>query len=644
MKQRLFSENLLFNSLFIIAVLVLPLFRIVSAIEFDDSNTDTILFPHDQLDNFALARFKDDNATSYSLVFWDRFAITVLKAPSSTSRQGSLGFKERIQQQLTIKPLNTGDSVVEAGVRFSRFDLWDDEYAIVVCELDKIYEGLTPVLMPFENQIMEFDQWFSASSSHAALSSVVTHDSFQQLLMVPLVFDPESYHELPGWVTAEHDGSTIEATEALNSPALPGMSCLGQNNDGHSELIFLGIKPDRQIYQYNKVNGDQIDQIVQIPFAPLERVTHLVATTAGISQGQSNRWHYSSDGSITLLSLSINDVLNQFGLKTDSNNEGYLCQSKCTAGTAPAGQDYCRTHKGKNKTFYVLEGRLVEWALVENGELPDHARYADADSGCSETRALCFVMSGEVSGFGEVDEDKGCNIGDGRGNYFDYLVPVTVSDAGATEDPEESTLPTINDTNSTADYSGNPHVIVITNPGFTEPLPLTPELGGSPPDLQPPGPERSGPDNNIVIIAVVLPAGIIMVAVVAGSSFYCYYKKPANTGSSDSEQNRLIEERSSPPPSPGTGSDGASNIPVQTLGESGGTTTDVILRSGSAVDLRTLEVIEPRGNTLEVHVEREPPPPVVTLPPVEGFIMIPDSERHVNTRPNIKKSKVPDSD
>ena len=646
MKQDSISESLLFNGLYIAAILVLALFCTVSAIGFEDPDTDTGRLPFNQLDSFALARFRDDNASSYSLVFWGRYAITVIKAPSSAlSPEGSSAFTERIIQQLSIKPLNTADSVDEAGVLFSRYDIWNSEYAIVVCELNTIYEGLTPVQMPFENGIIEFDQWFNAPSSHSSLSAVVDSDHSQKLFMVPLTFDPDSYREQPGWITAEHDGSTFQATEMLNDRVLSGMSCLGQNHDGPPELMFLGIKPDQQIYQYNKPDGDPVAQIAQVPFLPLERIIHLIATTAGIRQGQPNRWHYSLDGTVTQFSLSSNDVLSQFGQPPDTENNGYLCQSKCTIGTAPADERYCRTGKGKYQSFYVLEGRLVEWVLVKNGDLPDHVRYADAESDCTRAQPMCFVASAQTAGFGEVDEYNRCNIGDGSDSYFDYRVPVIISDEDATADSEEPASPALTHLNTTEDFSGKPHVVVITDSGFSAPPQLTFRNNSNDPDHGLPGPETTKSNNEqIIVIAIAMPAAIITSVIVAGLTFYCYCRKPANTSNRDAERTRLFEEHDSSPPSSPPVSGDVRYIPLRTLSGGSGASPGLLLRTDSSDTQKTLDRFEPRPKTIEVYADVEPVETEESSPPEEGVILIPPEERLIDNRPNRSKSKIPDGD
>ena len=183
------------------------------------------------------------------------------------------------------------------------------------------------------------------------------------------------------------------------------------------------------------------EQFVQIPFLPLEKVLHLITSTAGISQNQANRWRYRESGTISLLSISTNDILKLLEEEPDKTNKGYLCQANCAAGTIPTGKGVCRTHKGPSQSFYVLEGRLVEWAYINNGQLPDHAMTANADPDCATRDPLCFVAVAGVTGFGEVLENKGCSIGDDKGLYFDYFVPVVVSDGGATVDPDSPHSP-----------------------------------------------------------------------------------------------------------------------------------------------------------------------------------------------------------
>ena len=646
MIQGLLTGSLLRSGLLMLAVLVFPFLRMVSAFEPPGFDTDTLGLDPGQLDNFGLARFSDTNETSYSLIFQDRFAITVVRVPAG---QSASDIESRAKKYLTISPWNTPDPVAAAGVLFSRVRIWKKDHAILVCEINKIYEGLTPVLMPYETNLEQFGQWLNTSSDHRALSTVVNMDQ-HRLLMVPLTFDPKTYRKLPGWITAEHSGSALQATEALNRQVLPGMSCLGQNNNGRFELMFLGIKPDREIYQYNKPEGEQVEQIVQIPFLPFETFVHLIATTAGISQAESNRWRYSGDGSVSLLALTSNDILDLFDWEPDYNHEGYLCQSDCAAGTAPFGAGYCRTRTGRYTSFYFLEGRLVEWEVIKNGDIPADVRYADAEPDCLAPRPLCFVTQAGATGFGEVVENKGCDIGNGEGIYNEYFVPIVISDGGAAADPEEPTLPVSNDTNSTEDYTGRSHVVVLTNPGFTEPNSLTPGENGQVPDLEPPSPKVNDESRvQIFSIAAAVPTAIVILAFSAAVSIYCFYRKSANANSGD-EQTRLLEEppsSPSPPPSP---------LPSFPGGEAGNTialdtfdsvaTSALPVRSGGNGPMAGLTVADDRVRTVLAEIETddtEQMPPSLAEP-VEGIILIPVDERHGDNRPKVTKTRVSGQD
>lgn len=643
----------------VLTILILPLCRVIFAIEVNASGTDVATLPRGLLDNYALAWFRDNNETSYSLLFWDRFAVTVVSSPSTNHSKQP--FRERIQQNLVIKPVNTPEVVAPAGVEFVRYEMLNSGYALAVCELNRIYEGLTPVLMPFEQGIESFGQWFNASAPQPALSAVVNRHS-HNLLMIPLTFDPFAYKDMSGVITAEHDGSTLQAATALNEQILPGMSCLGQA-DNDQELMFLGIKPDRQVYQYNTTDGDPVDPLLQISFLPLEKVIHLVATTAGISQSQANRWRFSSDGSIGALALSSNDILSLFDLETVDHTGGYLCQVECSAGTAPPGQKVCQTRRGQYSSFYVLEGRLVEWVFVQDGQLPGHVRYADADSTCTNaSHPICFVAVAETAGFGDIDENKGCNIGNGRGNYFHYYVPVVVSDGGATIAPEEPTLPGINDTNATSEYSGSPTVIVVTNPGFSEPSPF-PVTNSSNGTIGPSVHQQAGNStgNSLIVMAILLPTGIISLIVFAITGIYYLFRKSPRPPSTDL-YHRLLEEESpssdsslSPTPSYSDSSTPQLRDICQLRCSRGATGSDLIIRPGTEnllpVQPYNSHRQENQRQTIEVEVEIEAghiedmpeDMPDESVEP-QGITLTPPEERSVNHRPDVPKSVVSEDD
>ncbi|WP_062267963.1 hypothetical protein [Endozoicomonas arenosclerae] len=632
------SERLIRPILLMLAIIVLPLLRFASALEPPDTHPDTIVLPFGDLDTYALARFRDDNTRSYGIIFWDRFIITSVKSPSPT--QSDLKFRERVLEQLSITPLNTPEHIESSGVTFCQHQPTDEEYSILVCELDRIYEGLTPVLMPFEREVDSFNQWLNSSTSSSVISAVADINEQNQLLIIPLSFDPRNYQSLPGWIVAEHDGSSFTATQTVTQLVLPGMSCLGQSSWPQQELMFLGFKPDRQIFQYNKPDGEQF---LQIPFLPLEQVIHLVASSAGVSQHQANRWQFRTDGSATALAITTHDILKLFGEETDQSLEGYLCLSDCSTGTAPRGKGFCRTRKGKSSSFYVLEGRLVEWEFIQKEPLPDEAMHPETDSRCTVTYPVCFVAVAEVTGFGEVYDKEGCDIGDDLGPYSEYFIAIIESDKGATVDPEQPTLPVINNSNSTADYSGSPHIIVITNPGFTEPSQPS-FIGGNdshPPDLIPPDPvDNSSIDHQTLIIIIVVPAAGLTLVVVIASSACLYYIRKKRHSQAPEERHRLIEEDTSPPPPP---DEGTVVIPMSTI--SGGASVSPVIRI-SQDQLFTVD--RPRSNDigtmLEPHSTTDNPndPPALHAPPIEGIILIPPEERTPDTPSSVPKSRLPE--
>ncbi len=515
---------------------ILPFLRVVHALDNLPSGSDTVSLSTGELDAIALVKLVKGLSPSYGVIFWDRYIVTVIEIPDKDLSRSDIYYL--LKKNLSIQPVNTPNPISASSIETVQFILLSAPYYMVVAELNEIFEGLTTIKIPFEEGYLTFNSWLE-QSNQKVVSAVIDQIENNQLLELPLTFDPETYNEISDLIIARHNGSALQDTRALEPFILPGMSCLGQNTE-YNQLMLLGLKDDTSIFQYNQPNGEQW---VEIPFQPFDYFIHIIATTAGLSQTVSNRWA----DEISPLTLTEGDILDFFELHSDESRGAYLCHSHCSAGSVPVGSDVCTTRKGKYKDFQVLEGRLEIWATEKNGNIPVNAMRVPSGGNCSTGDAICFVEQDKTLEFGGVVTGKGCDTGQQQGSYYFYFVPLIMSDGGATLDPgQQTSAPDISPENSTEDYTGATRVTEISNPGFTEPTQLTDAIGGgSDPDLAPTETPTSSSGTEILMIVIIgSVAGVSILAMAGFTAVYCIRRRSTCTRELDNP----LPDSDSPPP------------------------------------------------------------------------------------------------
>ena len=443
MKKSVRAVKAVFLWLWLVA---LPIFRIAFAADLSSSG-DTVIAPVRGLDATALVYNASGKPVSYGLIFWDRFLLTVIKGPDSQDKKYQ--FTRQVLEDYRVQPVNTTGEVKPVQLIKLRYQQTGGD-AIVVAELGEAIGQLTPVRLAYELPLANFSQWFTESSG-TAVSPLVDIDE-NQLLELPLAFHDNSYNVLPGFITAEHDGSGLVSPEELLLYFLPGTLCLGTDPASH-QLLLLGYKTDRVVYQHDTPEGERK---LLIPFLPFTTINHLLATTAGISQSQSSRWVAVSHEQVSALALTVNDVLDEFGQDGLNPVNGYLCQANCEIGTAPENQAYCQVPSGQFFQFLSLEGRLEEWQQGSDDNesvAPDPVTGQVQEPDCLSPPVICFQFKGKNSEFGTLTE-KGCLSASGEESASDYFIALVMSGPGGTLDPEQPTLPSVDSSNNSTSGPG----------------------------------------------------------------------------------------------------------------------------------------------------------------------------------------------
>ena len=512
------TDSFLKQLVFWMLALVLPAFRMVFALEQLPSGSDIVSLDIAELDAFSRVSLTGEKTDYYGLVFWEQFVITVIEGPQPGESETEYDYK--IREKLSVTLLNVPDSVPSATIRSFRYQDAGHSRVLVVGRLDQRFTGLTEITLAYQEGIVAFSQWLEKKKRDALTAVINGNGDLQRL---PLVFIPDAFSDIDNEVVAQHSGSSLNATTALLKLVRPGMACLGQDRQRQG-LMLLGIKADFDVFQNDKLDGEQN---LEINFRPLESFIHLLATTAGMDQSTAYRWTPVENGIISAMALTDRDVSGWLKLSKQVFAGGYLCQAHCLVGAVLPGERQCHTRKGDFDDYLVLEGRRDEWQHASDGLYPDNAMATGTAESCQGHRdIICFVGQPGSSGFGVVLRRQGCSLG-GKSVYREYYVPLVVPG-----DSEPSTVAygvDHNSSNTTDDYFGASQVVVLFN-GVSNSLFVSDSADDSAPNLQPPEPDGGLSSQSSVIIVVVFSV-IILVASVGGTliALYCFCKKCRNT-------------------------------------------------------------------------------------------------------------------